>query len=77
MFAYQAKVRRALPAWLFDWLGGIVTTAKRHDQIGVLVLNRPRSPRRNALVVLRWSDWCELHGAPAGRETAAPEGEEV
>ncbi len=60
-FAYQSKVRRSLPTWLFDWLGGIVTTAKRHNQIGVLVLNRPRSPRRNALVVLRWSDWCELH----------------
>ncbi len=36
MFAYQVKVRRALPAWLFDWLGGIVTTARRHNQIGVL-----------------------------------------
>jgi len=23
-----------------------------------------REPRRNALVVLRWSDWCDLHGTP-------------
>ena len=37
-----------------------------------LVLNRRRARRGDALVVLRWSDWCELHGVPAGREMSAP-----
>jgi hypothetical protein len=62
LFAFQLKVRRALPAWLFDWLGGIVANATKRGKIGVLILNRPRQPRRNALVILRWQDWCDLHG---------------
>jgi hypothetical protein len=28
-FALQFKLGRALPAWLFRWLGGIVATAQR------------------------------------------------
>lgn len=63
LFAFQLKVRRSLPSWLFSWLGGIVQSAKAKDRIGVLVLNLPRRPRRDALVVLRWEDWCALHGA--------------
>lgn len=63
-FRYQLKVRRALPAWLFSWLGGIVGRAAEDGPAvtGVLVLNRPRHPRRDALVILRWSDWVALHG---------------
>ena len=61
-FAYQLKVRRSLPAWLFAWLDGICRTADRHEQTGVLVLNRPRRPRKDALVVIRWRDWCAFHG---------------
>lgn len=68
LFAYQLKVRRALPAWLFTWLAGIVANAKRTDRVGVLVLNLPRKPRRGALVVLRWDDWVSLHGTPAVAE---------
>lgn len=63
-FAYQLKVRRMLPVWMFTWLSGICASAARKNQTGVLVLNRPRQPRRNALVVLRWSDWISLHGTP-------------
>ena len=66
-FRYQLKIRKALPAWLFTWLSGIVATAKRAgpDVTGVLVLNRPRSPRRHALVILRWDDWVDLVGTPS------------
>jgi len=62
LFAYQLKVRRRMPQWLFDWLDGIRGAATR-DQVGVLVINRPRRPRRDAVVVVRWSDWVALHGA--------------
>lgn len=54
---YQLKVRRALPTWLFRWLTGIVATAGASGRLGILVLNRPRRPRAEALVVLRWADW--------------------
>lgn len=65
LFCFQLKVRRALPAWLFTWLSGIVATASKTNRVGVLVLNLPRRPRRGALVILRWDDWCALHGSPA------------
>ena len=58
--AYQHKLRRALPSWMFRWLAGIVTTAGASGRIGVLVLNKPRRPRAEALVVLRWSDWLRV-----------------
>ena len=39
---------------------------------------RRHARRGNALVVLRWADWVDLHGAPAtGRTMSAPEGGEV
>jgi hypothetical protein len=59
-FHFQVKVRRALPVWLFDWLGGICDSAKRTQKTGVLVIRRPREPRRQALVIMRWDDWCAL-----------------
>ena len=62
MFAYQLKVRSAFPDWIFKWLHGIC--GRRDNRIGVLVLNRPHRPRRDALVILRWSDWVALHGTP-------------
>lgn len=73
MFCFQLKVRRALPAWLFAWLSGITATAARTNRIGVLILNLPRRPRRDALVIVRWADWIALHGsdsAPADNAVA-------
>lgn len=70
MFAYQAKHRRMIPAWLFDWLKGICGVAKRTDQIGVLILNRPGKDRKDALVIVRWEDWCDLHGTPTDERAA-------
>lgn len=62
MFAFQFKLRRALPTWLFAWLTGIVNAGKRRGKIGVLVLKTPGMEDRDALVLLRWSDWVDLHG---------------
>jgi hypothetical protein len=70
MFCFQFKLRRMLPAWLFTWLGGIVATAQRAGKVGVLVLKLPRMADADALVVLRWRDWVDLHG-PSGFGTRA------
>lgn len=59
---YQAKSRRSLPVWLWRWLAGIVSTATAKGKTGVLVLHQPGQDRGEALVVLRWRDWRELHG---------------
>jgi hypothetical protein len=66
LFCFQFKLRRALPAWLFAWLKGIVATATKHQKVGVLLLKRPHMEDADALVVLRWGDWVDLHGPVHG-----------
>lgn len=61
---YQLKVRRAIPAWLWEWLSGIRGTGARKGKAGVLVLKRPRERDDDAIVVLSWRDWVDLHGRP-------------
>lgn len=63
---YQLKVRRSIPGWLWEWLGGIQANAKASGKAGVLVLKHPRQEDTEAVVVLSWADWVELHGN-AGR----------
>lgn len=62
-FAFQFKLRGAIPGWLFTWLAGIVATAGRNHKIGVLVLKRPQMDDADAVVLLRWRDWVDLHGS--------------
>jgi hypothetical protein len=62
LFAFQFKLRKSLPGWLWTWLAGIRSHAKDKGKVGVLVLKRPRQRDAEALVVLTWDDWCELHG---------------
>lgn len=61
-FYYQAKLRRSLPDWLFGWLDGIVCTAQANAKTGVLILKTPHMRDTDALVVLRFTDWRDLHG---------------
>jgi hypothetical protein len=66
LFCFQFKLRRSLPRWLFTWLDGIVATAQRDDKIGVLVLKTPHQRDADALVLVRWQDWIDLHGTAPG-----------
>jgi len=63
VFAFQFKLRRCIPVFLFRWLGGIVATAARAGKVGVLVVKTPRMRDEESLVIVRWKDWCDLHGA--------------
>lgn len=63
MFNVQLKLRRSLPAWLFDWLGGIVQTTPK-GKVGILLLRKPRQEDADALVVMRYADFRDLHGKP-------------
>jgi len=67
LFNVQAKLRRSLPAWLWRWMRGIVSTTPA-PKVGILVLMTPGQDQKDALVVLRYADWCDLHGQP----TATP-----
>ena len=62
---YQLKVRRAIPGWLWGWLSGIQGHAKGKGKAGVLVLKKPRQEDADAVVVLSWQAWVELHGKPS------------
>lgn len=61
---YQLKVRKAIPSWLWGWLTGIQGTGRRKDKAGVLVLKHPGQKDSDAVVVLSWSAWVDLHGKP-------------
>lgn len=63
LFCFQFKLRNVFPLWLWDWTHEIATTGTRHGKVGVLVLKRPRQRDEDALVVLRWKDWVDLHGS--------------
>src|SRR4249920_104402 len=64
LFCFQFKLRNVFPLWLWEWMHEIATTGTRHGKVGVLVLKRPRQRDEDALVVLRWKDWIDLHGSP-------------
>jgi hypothetical protein len=61
---YQLKVRKAIPGWLWGWLAGIQGTGQGKGKAGILVLKKPRQDDVDALVVMSWRDWVELHGNP-------------
>lgn len=67
MFHCQLKLRKALPQWLFDWLSGIVADASAHNKVGVLILRTPRQRDAEALVVMRYGDFKDLHGSVTDR----------
>lgn len=62
LFCFQFKLRRAIPLFLFEWLRGIVGTAERSGKVGVLVLKTPRMRDEDAIAMVRWKDWIDLHG---------------
>lgn len=64
---YQLKVRAVIPVWLWRWLAGIQGTAKGKDKAGVLVLKHPRQDDADAVVILSWKDWVDLHGTDIER----------
>ena len=75
MFAYQVKLGRAQPSYLRRWLAGIVGAGlcRRPAKIGVVVWKPKGSRDTGALVILRFSDWVDLHGGAAGRPGASLE----
>lgn len=59
LFCYQLKHRKSIPSYIGEWLGGICEAAGR-DRVGVLILSQPGSRREDAVVCVRWADWCAL-----------------
>ncbi len=65
LFLVQAKLRKALPSWLFAWVGGIVQQAIGTGRIGIVILRQPGMDNADGLVVMRYGDFVSLHGVVA------------
>lgn len=74
LFSVQVKLRKSLPEWLWDWLGGICGSAKIEGRIGVLILKRPRQRDSEGLVVMRYGDFVDCFGriAPDTEDNVLP-----
>lgn len=65
MFCYQAKTRaRQFPSYVVEWLDKIRGKAATRSptKVGIVILQRPRARDRDALVVMTFADFLELHG---------------
>lgn len=62
LFAFQMKLRKAIPKCIREWSDGIHGAAKRDGKVGVLIVKEPGLHDANALVILRYGDWVDLHG---------------
>lgn len=62
VFCLQMKLRRAIPKCIRQWSDGIADLARRQRKVGILIVKEPRLHDDNALVILRYRDWVELHG---------------
>ena len=67
LFHAQIKLRKALPVWLWAWLGGIRGDAQPHGKIGILILKKPRQADVDGLVVLSYGDFVDLVGKVEGQ----------
>jgi hypothetical protein len=63
MFSIQTKLRKAVPKCIREWSDQICGTAKKENRIGVLIVKEPGKHDCNALVILRYQDWIDLHGS--------------
>lgn len=64
MFEVQCKLRNGQPDYLKRWLADICRTATVRDRVGVVVWKEPGRGRDDgdALVVMRFRDFVDLHG---------------
>ena len=63
IFVLQMKLRKAIPKCIREWSDGIHATAQRDNKVGVLIVKEPGKHDDNALVIVRYADWVDLHGS--------------
>jgi hypothetical protein len=60
---FQMKLRKAIPKCIREWSDSIHRTAQRQGKCGVLIVKEPGLRDDNALVIVRYKDWLDLHGS--------------
>ncbi len=66
LFCFQMKLRRAIPKCIREWSDSVTRAATKQQKVGVLIVKEPGLHDRNALVILRYQDWVDLHGTVKG-----------
>jgi hypothetical protein len=69
LFFYQAKLRKAIPKCIREWSDSIHRAAQKAGKVGILIVKEPGKHDDNALVIVRYADWVELHGSPKDEPT--------
>jgi len=74
MFAAQVKLGYNEPGYLRTWVDGIRRHAQVRGLVGIVIWKHKWVRDENALVILRYADWLELHGqVEDGLGLVAPE----
>jgi NAD-dependent SIR2 family protein deacetylase len=68
VFVFQMKLRKAIPKCIREWSDSIHRAAQRAEKIGILIVKEPGKHDDNALVIVRYRDWVELHGSTQEKE---------
>jgi hypothetical protein len=71
MFRFQAKRRKdCLPKEVLEWLdrAQLAAIGEGQGRIPVVVIQRRGHARGEAVVLLRWADWRDLHGPTTGEQ---------
>lgn len=62
LFELQMKLRKAIPKCIREWSDSICETATKSGKVGVVIVKEPRKRDEDALVIVRYRDWLDLHG---------------
>jgi len=62
MFCAQVKLGYNEPGYLRKWLDGITRHAEARQKVGIVIWKPKQAHDENALVILRYRDWLDLHG---------------
>lgn len=70
LFVFQMKLRKSIPKCIRLWSDGVCRTALKDRKVGVLIVKEPGKHDENALVIVRYRDWVDLHGQPVTADEA-------
>lgn len=71
LFCFQMKLRKAIPKCIREWSDSIHRSASKTGKCGVLIVKEPGKHDDNALVIVRYRDWVDLHGSPPAADAVA------
>lgn len=75
LFCFQMKLRKAIPKCIREWSDSIHRAATKDSKVGILIVKEPGKHDDNALVIVRYRDWVDLHGSVSNAPAVVTEAE--